>query len=251
MRQVDIRKKLDEIGCPVSDIDLGDFDVIGEFSAKKARERSSPLYKSVGAFFRPNYERGILIHSLIKKYRLKSYLEIGFGRGYSALCAAKAFHDLGIDGKVYSVDVVFDEKQTQLISQFVPQEWIQKITLIRGPSNEMLPKVFEKEPIFDFVYIDGDHRAPAVKSDWEMVKDHFRSFCLFDDYHLPTKKEADIECASVIDNIVAQENNDFTSELIILDRRIFIDDRQIPDHQIDYGQVLFTKKQLPQTLNEW
>lgn len=245
MKQIHIKNKLSEIGMPVESLSLGDFDGIGEFSAKKTRDPNSDLYKKVGAFFRPNYERGLLIYSLIKQYSLKTYLEIGFGRGYSAICAAKAMHDLGVDGTVFTVDINFDEKQMNLLKNVMPGEWLSRIVAIKGDSREVLPEVFARQPSFDMVYIDGDHRADAVRSDWESVKDRWSAFCLFDDYHLPTKKEADIECARVIDSI------DFPQkELIIMDRRIFLDDRGFTDAQIDYGQVLLTKETKP-TLNEW
>ena len=45
-----------------------------------------------------------------------------------------------------------------------------------------------------------------------------------------------IKITKVIDEI-----NDDSKELIIGDRRIFIDDRGYTDDQIDYGQVLLTK----------
>ena len=96
MRKVYIKDKLEEIGMPVESLSLGDFDNIGEYTAKKKRDPGSDLYSTVGCFFRPTYERGLLIYSLITKYKLTSFLEIGFGRGYSTFCAAKAFSDSGI-----------------------------------------------------------------------------------------------------------------------------------------------------------
>jgi hypothetical protein len=36
------------------------------------------------------------------------------------------------------------------------------------------------------------------------------------------------------------EIDDPSKELIIMDRRMFFDDRQLSDDQIDYGQVLLT-----------
>ena len=65
MKKVFIKQKLTDIGVSIDDISLGDFDQIGEFTAKKNRSPESELYKKVGCFFRPNYERGILIYSLI------------------------------------------------------------------------------------------------------------------------------------------------------------------------------------------
>jgi predicted O-methyltransferase YrrM len=248
MDKVLIQKFLADNEIDMKEIPLGDFDYIGEYTAKKNRDRNSPLYASVGAFFRPNYERGILIYSLIKKFKLKSYLEVGFGRGYSAVCAAKAFHDIGVDGKVISIDPSFNKEQLEIMSQAFPKEWLQKLDLRQGFSQEILKNDSMKGP-WDFVYIDGDHRAPAVQADWENLKDKWNSFLLFDDYHLPTKAEADIECARVIDEI-DESKHDATKQLVIMDRRIFIDDRRFTDDQIDYGQCLLMKNHLLQS-DEW
>jgi len=245
MRHIFIQEKFEELGIALSDISLGDFDSIGEYTAKKKRDQNGELYNSAGAFFRPNYERGLLIYSLIRKYKLTSYLEIGFGRGYSAICAAKAMHDNGIPGAVYTVDIKFDQKQMDLIKNIMPSDWLNRIVAVQGDSKEVLKEVFERQPQFDFVYIDGDHRADAVKADWELLKDRWTNFCLFDDYHLPTKSETDIECAMVIDSI-----DHPSKELIIMDRRIFFDDRRISNAEIDYGQVLLTNEP-KSTLNEW
>jgi hypothetical protein len=90
---------------------------------------------------------------------------------------------------------------------------------------------------FDLIYIDGDHRYQAVKNDWNNSREKFKKFLLFDDYHMPSKNQKDIECSKVIDEI-----EEFDKELIIMDRRIFFDDRRISDEDIDYGQVLIERK---------
>jgi len=227
-----ILQKLEEMGIERDDLILGDFDQIGEYTARKKRDNQSENYRSAGSFFRPNYERGILIYHLVRTYEIESILEIGFGRGYSTFCAAKAMCDHGIDGTITTVDINFDKNFLEGLTKVFPRMWFEKIEFIQSDSNSYFTKLDDNKS-FDLIYIDGDHKYESVKSDWENSKNRFKKYILFDDYHLPTKKQKDIECAKVIDDI-DNENK----ELIIMDRRIFLDDRQLSDDEIDYGQVL-------------
>lgn len=238
MKTLKIQQKLEELGVKVSDISLGHFDSIGEFTAKRNREPGNKLFDTVGAFYRSNYERGILIYYLITTGNLDSFLEIGFGRGYATMCAAKAFADLGKTGRITTIDPSLNRDYVQSLARIFPEEWFKGIVFVTDKSEDALPRVPEK---FDLVYVDGDHRYDAVKRDWELLKDKWSRHILFDDYHLPTKKEEAIECARAIDEIDWSKQNCKEPELLILDRRIFLDDRQLSDDQIDYGQVLVTK----------
>ena len=110
MRHVNVKQKLEEMGVSLDSIVMGDFDQIGEYTAKRDRKPGDPNYKKYGAFYRSNYERGILIYYLIRQHNLTSMLEIGFGRGFSTFCAARAFHDAGIAGKVVTIEPNLDEK---------------------------------------------------------------------------------------------------------------------------------------------
>ena len=233
IKKVHIRDKLNQLGTPVESLNLGNFDYIGEFTAKKNRAQDSELYRTVGAFFRPNYERGLLIYSLIKKLNVKSYLEIGYGRGYSCFCAAYAMAENG-GGKITSVDPALNKDQIQSLTNMFPEQWFQLINFYGDSSDAFFASDAEKE--YDLIYIVGDHRYDFVKRDWENSKDRYAKALIFDDYHLPGKNNKDIEVSSLVDSI-----EDDTKELIIMDRRIFVDDRGYPDDQIDYGQVILTK----------
>jgi len=233
MKTIRIDKKLEEIGVAVDNNQMGDFDYIGEFTGKRDRKPGDENYKKYGAFYRANYERGILIYYLIRQYNLTSFLEVGFGRGYSTFCAARAFHDAGVVGKIVTIDPNFDERFLQALQNVFPADWFKMINFAQGSSEQVLPQIKEN---FDLVYIDGDHSYAGTKHDWEQTKDKYNKFLLFDDYHLPSKGDAGIQCSQAIDEV-----DDPSKELIIMDRRMFFDDRRFTDEQIDYGQVLLTK----------
>lgn len=235
MRQVHIRQKLEEMGVATDGIVMGDFDHIGEFTAKRDRKPDDVNYKKYGCYFRANYERGILIYHLIRQFNLTSMLEIGFGRGYATFCAARAFHDAGVGGKIVTIDPNLDENYIKALQHVLPQDWFTYVTFMKGTSQAVMPKIADSR--FDLIYIDGDHSYAGTRYDWEQTKDKFDKFLLFDDYHLPTKEDkGTIQCSQLIDEV-----DDPSKELIIMDRRLFFDDRRFTDDKIDYGQVLLTK----------
>ena len=137
-------------------------------------------------------------------------------------------------GTITTIDPNFDQNHIERLKQAFPKEWFDMINFVSGFSQNYL---FEHDDNFDFIYVDGDHRYEAVKRDWELCENRYNKILLFDDY-IPAEasnSQEDIECSKVIDGI-----EDDSKELIIMDRRIFLDDRKIPDDEINYGQVLLT-----------
>lgn len=233
MKRILIKDFLNELGYSIEDINLGKFDEIGEITAKKKRSPTDPLYHSRGAYFRPNLERGILLSFLIKKFSITNILEIGFGRGYSTLCCASTFCDLGLtDAKITTIDPNLDQNQVEGLTKIFPKEWFSHIQFIKATSREAKEKIEGFDEV-QLVYVDGDHRYSEVLHDWEWVKNRFTKFVLFDDYHEKNKIHKDMEVSQVVDAIEGYEKR-----LLITDRRIFLDDRLISDDQINYGQVL-------------
>lgn len=234
MRTIGIKEKLALLGVDYESVNLGMFDEIAEITAKRTRNMNDPLYYKHGCFYRSNYERGILAYYLVKKEKLSSVLEIGFGRGYFSVCCAVAMMDAGIDGKITTVDIKFDKQHLEMMLKCFGPEIMGKLTFIQGNSEAAL-KSLPVEDKFDLIYLDGDHRYDFVKSDWELTKDKWNKYYLFDDYK-------EVEC----DNIQVKRHVDTVEhprkELIIMDRRLYADDRRMTDDEMNYGQVLLTNE---------
>jgi len=179
----------------------------------------------------PNYERGILLYSLIAKYKPKNVLEIGTAEGYSALCMAWAMTDYNINGKIFTIDpkpfdvpvernVTWEDNpkhdtvmlsRRELWNKFADKEWIKKIEVLTGFSGEVLQKN-TKLPKMDMGFIDGSHVYEAVVHDFyaflEIASESF--YLLLDDY-VPNEndgvtKTIDEEVAPNFDIALIQTN---------------------------------------------
>ena len=179
----------------------------------------------------PNYERGILLYSLIAKYKPKNVLEIGTAEGYSTLCMAWAMTDYNINGKIFTIDpkpfdvpvernVTWEDNpkhdtvmlsRRELWNKFADNEWIKKIEVLTGFSGEVLQKN-TKLPKMDMGFIDGSHAYTVVVHDFyaflEVASENFH--LLFDDY-VPNEndgvtKAIDEEVAPNFDIALIQTN---------------------------------------------
>ena len=167
--------------------------------------RIFPIYPQLESNPAINYERGILLYSLIAKYKPKNVLEIGTAEGYSTLCMAWAMVDHDINGKIFTIDPKpFDtpiereitwEKNPEhntvslstkeLWNKFADKEWIKKIEVLTGFSGEILQKKTNELPKMDMGFIDGHHTYEAVIHDFyaflQTASENF--YLLFDDYN--------------------------------------------------------------------
>ena len=164
--------------------------------------RIMPINPERDSNFMINFERGMLLYALIAKFQPKTVLEIGTAEGYSTLCMAWAMSDFNIDGRIFTVDpkshhkivdrrikinaddepVEMSLSTAELWKKFALSQWIEKIEVITGYSDDILAtKTFPK---IDFCYIDGSHVYETVKQDFfnilKLVSEKFH--ILFDDY---------------------------------------------------------------------
>ena len=190
-----------------------------------------PIYPKMESNPIINYERGILLYSLIAKYKPKNVLEFGTAEGYSALCMAWAMTDYNINGKIFTIDpkpfdvsvernVTWEDNpkhdtvmlsRRELWNKFADNEWIKKIEVLTGLSGEVLQKN-TKLPKMDMGFIDGSHVYEAVIHDFyaflELATESFH--LLFDDY-VPNEndgvtKTIDEEVAPNFDIALIQTN---------------------------------------------
>jgi len=175
IRTLDIEDKIRELGAEMppeeSFLELGDLTALRR--------------DTEGRFYRSNYQRGILLYALVATYRPKTILEFGTGRGYGALCMARALVDCGIDGQVYSIDFRrFDEEQDWCIdrgdgpnverlslsgvwSQHCPRLWTERVWPLTGTSATVMAHWKRRGlPPPDFAFIDGSHDYSPVKHDF-------------------------------------------------------------------------------------
>jgi hypothetical protein len=130
-----------------------------------------------------------------------------------------------------------DNNHMELLSKMYPPDWMRRIQVARGKSSDILPKLQDN---YDLIFIDGDHTKDAVRADWEGLKDKWSCFCLLDDWMMDKGTDAGIQVHEALEE--CELPSDVRSELIVMDRRIFIDDRQWPDEKIRYGQLLLTRE---------
>lgn len=74
-----------------------------------------------------------------------------------------------------------------------------KISLFKGDTQEVLPKIIKELPMMDFVFIDGGHSIETVNNDWHHVQELMdkNTIVIFDDYYNINH----VGCKKVIDGL--------------------------------------------------
>lgn len=226
MRVLDIKQKLDEIEFPAAGICLGDFDVIGNFTALKRRQPDDPLYRTAGAFFRPDYERGILAYYMVRRFELRTVLDVGLGRGFVSFCVAKAMCDMGwLEASVTALAPAVDENHFKGLTQVLPRELFSKINIVVGSMEQAFGGM--KDQKFDLIILSGGN--DRVAEGLTYTRNRFTRFMQVDGYD----ESVPLGVKALVDSFDGYEK-----ELVRTDRRLFVDERGIADDAPGYGQVL-------------
>ena len=120
-----------------------------------------------------NTPEGNLVYSLVKNYKLKKCMEIGFAMGISTLHICQALSELDPAAKtahLYSIDPFQDTRwKCAGVSNIKQAKYEKYHTWIKDKSYNAMPKFIQddnnkpihkigtKDNLFDFIFIDGWH----------------------------------------------------------------------------------------------
>lgn len=180
------------------------------------------FYKDMsGEIGNVNYERGLILYGLIKKFKPKNILEFGTAKGFGTLSMAYAVHENNNNGTIYTIDLVghtqliehvrkisgsYEEKKTtrkKLWIDTVPTEWLNSVKFIHGYSGTIVKQ--HDLPKIDFFYVDASHFYEAIKNDFfiSLLFSNDTSVFLLDDYidweYFGVKKLVDNEISKYVD----------------------------------------------------
>ena len=124
---------------------------------------------------------------LDKERNVKDVLELGFNAGVSA----GTFLSCRSNIKVTSVDLGHHEyilPAQKLLQKFFPE----RLTLIVGDSQDVLPQLIRKKEKYDMIFIDGGHEGDIpfhdIKNSLELCKPG--TLVLVNDFHVQAKGQA-------------------------------------------------------------
>jgi predicted O-methyltransferase YrrM len=168
-----------------------------------------------------NYERGILLYGLIKKFKPKNILEFGTAKGFGTMSMAYAVHENNNNGKIFTIDLTGHTESIEHVRKVlgshekskttrknlwidtVPTEWSDSVKFIHGHSGTIVKQ--HDLPKIDFFYIDASHFYEAVKNDFfiSLLLSNDVSIFVFDDY-IDLK---DFGVKKIIDNEISKYVN--------------------------------------------
>lgn len=137
-----------------------------------------------GSYYASNYLRGRLLHAVVAARRPSALIEFGTGRGYGCLSMARALVDRGIDGRVYTIDVVPDDvplewafrdgagprterwSRAAFWERHIPAAWRERVTSLCGRSTSVVQIWSRLElPRVEFAFVDGGHDRATARHD--------------------------------------------------------------------------------------
>lgn len=148
------------------------------------------------------YQHGRLLYASLRAYLARSgetavrIVETGTARGFSSLCMARALRDAGVEGTIFTYDVLphevpiywncVDDWEGERTRATLLAPWAElverHVAFIQGDSIRELARL--QVPRVNFVFLDGQHTYPYVMREFAWVQGRQRpgDVVFFDDY---------------------------------------------------------------------
>lgn len=141
------------------------------------------LREENGIYRRANFERGLLLDSLVSSLRPERILELGTGRGLGAFVMAEAAKDAGYKPQITTVDVLTTDtaqnwpieadgkreirntSRREVWGNYFTEDVRTMITEVCGPTTDILPQMLLDERKFGLIFIDAGHDLYSVVHD--------------------------------------------------------------------------------------
>lgn len=136
-----------------------------------------------GQYRKANFERGLLLDSLVTSLRPQNILELGTGRGLGAFAMAAAARECQLKTNILTVDTLHSETRFEWPIERDGRREVLKasrheiwktpplndlrscITELQGETTSVLPRLWKEGRKFDFIFIDAGHDLFSVVHD--------------------------------------------------------------------------------------
>ena len=154
----------------------------------------------------PNWQHGRVIYAAARRYLSTRSdwtlcVDIGTAKGFSALCLRWALNDAGVDGYVFSVDVIDPESRVRrnTVSEVDGYRTLAEIMepwadALRGVTCACLTGVesLNAQARVHVVFVDGKHQYEVVRREVALIraKQQPGDLAIFDDLQIPGVHQA-------------------------------------------------------------
>ncbi|NPA37732.1 MAG: class I SAM-dependent methyltransferase [Chlorobi bacterium] len=156
------------------EIEVTDYGA-GSHKLKNTRRKVSSIYKN--SAIKRKY--GEFLFRLITRYKSRTIVELGTSLGVSTMYLA--FPDKS--NQIYTIEGC--PETAKMAREAFEERGMNNINAFTGKFVDVLPEIFKKVDVIDFLFVDGHHEKDATLEYYEMCKAKAgnNSIFVFDDIH--------------------------------------------------------------------
>jgi len=155
-------------------IEVADFGAGSKGKIKSTRKVSDIARNSL---VKPKYGR--MLYQIAKHYDCKNILELGTSLGIGSAY-------LALSNPLCHITTIEGCPNTAALAQETFKQLnLTNVELIVGQFDDVIPQIINQKNYFDLIFIDGNHRSPAMLKYFELLLPQIseQSIVIFDDIH--------------------------------------------------------------------